>query len=199
MNDKVGQKLELQLVTDLPADLERAIGRVIYKHSVLEDKLKALAYSLSGLTPAWGRLIMREPRSSEYFEMVLDILRLQEFELKMNKEEIERLLSNLRLAKKRRDLLAHSTILKDPADDELYLVDTKGNWTPDPKNKEDPLFLEPSRKPIRVKRLIEPTCTSISAEIVEKGVTAIILPMIAAIEALGLSLSGLPASRRKSP
>jgi hypothetical protein len=68
---------ELPITLKLPSFLLRDIGRIITHHSVLEWKLSRIVYTLLGIDPVAGRIAVREPRTTDRLEMIVDLLKLK--------------------------------------------------------------------------------------------------------------------------
>jgi hypothetical protein len=68
---------ELPITLKLPSFLLRDIGRIITHHSVLESKLSRIVYTLLGIDPVAGRIAVREPRTTDRLEMIVDLLKLK--------------------------------------------------------------------------------------------------------------------------
>ena len=130
---------KLPIVIDLPTPIAREIGRIIAAHSTLEQYLTRVIYMILGVGPKDGRLAVREPRTEDRLDLILD---LQEVEL--TKTDILLLRDSLTAAKRERDKVAHGVWLKEPDDGRLFIRFTKGKW--------------PMRKDLgkRVKRIIRP-------------------------------------------
>lgn len=119
---------QLPIVTDIPDDYARSMGRILVQWSYVEWKLRQITYRLLDIDPKRGRVAVREPRVDEFVGMFLQLMRLNGIDL--GTEFLAKLPNDLRDAKIERDLVAHSVWLK--ADDgKLLVLKYSGNWKPD--------------------------------------------------------------------
>ncbi|MBI4185417.1 MAG: hypothetical protein HY521_15605 [Proteobacteria bacterium] len=116
------------VVTDLPADMMQAIGRVIVEYALLELQLSRIIYDLLGVDQKVGRIAVREPRVKDRLEIIFDLinqkrLALTDHEMKLLRKTSEACLIG-------RDQLAHGTWVRNPETGTLLLRSTKGQWQP---------------------------------------------------------------------
>ena len=116
------------VVTDLPADMLQAIGRVIVEYAFLELQLSRIIYDLIRVDPKAGRVAVREPRATDRLEIILDLIDLKQFTLTDDEKKLLRKTTKTCLTQ--RDQLAHGAWVRDPNNGTLLLRLTKGQWQP---------------------------------------------------------------------
>ena len=134
MDDPSGMKnlhpRDVPVVRNLPPNLMREIGRVIFSHSYVEWRLGLIIYDILHVTKILGRLVPSDPRAIDQFDLICDLVSLKDVKTSV---DLIRLRKSLLSATTQRDLLAH------------------GTWVRDPKTK---AFLLWGRgKPVRIKKL----------------------------------------------
>jgi hypothetical protein len=146
-------------------------------------RLSEVAYLLLGIGPKEGRLAVREPRTTDRFDMIRDLL-----ELKAIKVETDLVLLRdaLESAARQRDQLGHGIWLRDRASGILYLRLTKGSWQP------------VKGQAGKIKRLVRPEGVEYTASDCRE-LRAIIIEAIEMVRALEYEIEGaLRASPKKS-
>lgn len=101
------------------------------KYALVEHQLTRIIYGLCNLGHKDGRIIVREPRSTDRLSMILDLLSVRGLALK--ETDIPLLRDALSSAKEERDKVAHGIWLQDPENGKLFIRVTRGSWQPDPK------------------------------------------------------------------
>jgi hypothetical protein len=124
---------DVPVVRNLPPNLMREIGRVIFSHSYVEWRLGLIIYDILHVTKILSRLVPRDPRAMDQFDLICDLVSLKDLKTGV---DLIRLRKSLLSATTQRDLLAH------------------GTWVRDPKTKAFLLCLVRGRgKTVRIKRL----------------------------------------------
>ena len=134
----------LTTTTDLPAALTREIGRIMVLYAAIEHTLSRIIYHLLRLSRQEGRLAVREPRASDRFELICDLLELSNVTVI---EDLDDLDKAIKRCLTERDRLAHGIWTLHPKSGRPYLRLTRGQWQP---------FQERRGK---VKRLLNPEGT----------------------------------------
>jgi hypothetical protein len=75
---------ELPITLELPASLQREIGKVVTRHAVLELKLSRIVYTLLGIDAVSGRISVREPRTTDRLDMIADLLKINKIKVHPN-------------------------------------------------------------------------------------------------------------------
>jgi hypothetical protein len=121
---------EVPVVRNLPPNLMREIGRIIFSHSYVEWRLGLIIYDILHVTRILARLVPSEPRAIDQFDLICDLVSLKDVKTGV---DLIRLRKSLLSATTQRDLLAH------------------GTWVRDPKTKA--FLLWGGGKPVRIKNL----------------------------------------------
>jgi hypothetical protein len=116
-----------EIVFDLPPMLAREIGLVVVAYANLEHRLNVIIYGLLDVPSAIGRLAVREPRSTDRFELVVQLLELRE--IRVDETEISDLRVAISEVASQRDRLAHGIWMRS-AKGALHLRLTRGAWQP---------------------------------------------------------------------
>jgi len=111
----------------LPASMSREIGRIIVHWAYFEQCVQQMNWQTLDITPAAGRLALREPRVENRLEMLHDLVKLREGE--WDDKLYRSILTRTKLATAKRDLIAHGLWAK--RDEGWYVELTRGVW---PKN-----------------------------------------------------------------
>lgn len=118
---------EVPVVQNLPSNLMREIGRVIFFHSYIEWRLNLIIYDILHVTKILGRLVPNNPRAMDQFDLVCDLVSLKNIKTGVN---LIGLRKSLLSATTQRDLLAHGTWVRDPKTKAFLLHLVGGAWTP---------------------------------------------------------------------
>jgi hypothetical protein len=116
-----------EIVFDLPASLTREIGRIIVAYANLEHRLSVIIYALLGVPSAIGRLAVREPRSTDRFDLIVQLLDLRE--VSVDETEISDLKAAISEVAAQRDRIAHGIWIRS-RNGTLHLRLTRGAWQP---------------------------------------------------------------------
>ena len=119
---------DAEVVHDLPADLNREIGRVMVAFARLEHQLSSLVGLLLQLNKPEARVALKAPRAKDRLEMALDIFAIKGINIKLDTAALAKALDD---ATSERDRLAHGIWLRHPKTHELYLRMTRGAWPKD--------------------------------------------------------------------
>ena len=68
---------DVPIVRDLPPNLMREIGRVIFFHSYVEWRLGLIIYDILHVTKVLSRLVPRDPRAMDQFDLICDLVSLK--------------------------------------------------------------------------------------------------------------------------
>ena len=123
------EKVETTLVHELPASINREIGKIIVRWSYLEYCVQKIVWLLAGVPEIVGRFAIREPRFTDRLEMIRDLAPLRG--IKWSEAKFQAYLQQATAAQNRRDLLAHGLWTKYP-DGTLRVIHTRGQH---PKNR----------------------------------------------------------------
>ena len=118
---------EVPVVRDLPLNLMREIGRVIFFHAYLEWRLSLIIYDFLRVSRVLGRLVARDPRAMDQFDLICDLISLKDVKTGV---DLIRLRKSLVSATTQWDLLAHGTWVRDPQTKTYFLRLVKGSWKP---------------------------------------------------------------------
>jgi hypothetical protein len=121
------------IVTDLPVNLLREIGRVMVCQAHLEWRLSIILYDLLDLDRTAGRLAVREPRAPEYLDLIQDLMELRK--VSAPNTDFATLREALVATTNQRDQLAHGIWGRPRGSQRVYLRLTKGHWQPEVKGK----------------------------------------------------------------
>jgi hypothetical protein len=117
-------KKHLATLKRLPASMCRGIGRIMVADSYLDLALIQIVYKLTGVGQKEGRLAIREPRTVERLEMILDLAKVHSIEIQT---DVNLLRDTLTRSTSNRDLAGHGIWFR--ADDGRILVrQTRGQW-----------------------------------------------------------------------
>lgn len=169
------QVFEAEVVHDLPDEIANLVGQIIIAHAKLEHKLTTMIGLILQLDKAEMRLTIKEPRTYERLDMIIDLLALKAIEFSEDTREFRK---SLETANNRRDRLPHGIWLKHPETGDFYLRVTKGHW---PQEK---LAKNTSG---RLKRVIYPEPHAYGCEELE-GDLGIVLGALDQIDKLGAEL-----------
>ena len=118
---------DVPVVRDLPPNLMREIGRVIFFHSYVEWRLGLIIYDILHVTKVLSRLVPRDPRAMDQFDLICDLVSLKNVKTGV---DLIRLRRSLVSATSERDLLAHGTWVRDPKTKAFLLRFVRGAWKP---------------------------------------------------------------------
>jgi hypothetical protein len=118
---------DVPVVRNLPPNLMREIGRVIFSHSYVEWRLSLIIYDILHVTKVLSRLVPTDPSAMDRFDLICDLVSLKDVKTGV---DLIRLRKSLVSATTQRDLLAHGTWMKDPKTDAFLLRLVSGSWKP---------------------------------------------------------------------
>jgi len=114
----------------LPASMTRGMGRLLVADSYLDLVLIQIVYDLTGVSQKEGRLAIREPRTIERLDMIVDLAHIHKVaittNLKLLREAIVKSSSN-------RDLISHGIWFREPQTGRFLVRRLRGFW---PKGKD---------------------------------------------------------------
>jgi len=102
---------DVPFVRDLPPHLMGEIGRVIFSHAYVEWRLNSIVYDFLHVTKVLGRLVGRDIRPMDQFDLICDLISLKDVRTGV---DLIRLRKSLLSATTQRDLLAHGTWVRHP-------------------------------------------------------------------------------------
>lgn len=119
---------DVPVVRDLPPNLMREIGRVIFFHSYVEWRLGLIINDMLHVTKVLGRLVAKDDyRTMDQFDLICDLISLKDVKTDV---DLIRLRKSLLSAATQRDLLAHGTWVRDPKTKSFLLRIVRGAWKP---------------------------------------------------------------------
>jgi hypothetical protein len=118
---------EIPVVRNLPPNLMGEIGRVIVFHAYVEWRLSLIIYEFLHLTRVLGRLVVRDARVTDQFDLICDLISLKNVKTGV---DLIRLRKSLVSVTTQRDLLACGTWTRDPQTKTFFLRLDKGSWKP---------------------------------------------------------------------
>jgi len=124
--------VELPTIYKLPKEFVEKIGHVIVAFSYLEYLLSRVIYDLLDVGQKEGRLAVREPRATDRFEIITDLLELRQITVLADIDVIYKSITDVQ---NRRNNIAHGVWLEHPNTKQIFLRMTKGKWQPDPKKR----------------------------------------------------------------
>ena len=172
---------EVPVVRDLPLNLMREIGRVIFFHAYLEWRLGLIIYDILRVTKVLGRLAAREPRAMDQFDLICDLISLKNVKTGV---DLIRLRKSLVSATTQRDLLAHGTWVRDAQTKTFFLRLVRDSWKP-VKNKK-----------VKAKRSIKPEAPEYGIEEC-RSLSQLINGILLTIDELYLDTLGQPTPARQ--
>lgn len=122
------QKVETNALREVPASINREIGRIIVRWAFVEFCLQKIVWRLVGVDDAVGRLAIRDPRATDRIDMIVDLAALHS--IKIDKAQIREFREQVNYGQIHRDILAHGLWGKYP-DGSLRVVRSTGQH---PKN-----------------------------------------------------------------
>jgi hypothetical protein len=146
---------EVTVVRDLPPNLMREIGRVIFFHSYVEWRLSVIVCDILRVTKVLGHLVARDSRTTDQFDLICDLISLKNVKTGV---DLIHLRKSLVSATTQRDLLAHGTWVRDTRTKVFLLRHAGGGGKPE-RNKK--LQTKRSPKP-RVQKYGIEECRSLS-------------------------------------
>jgi hypothetical protein len=118
---------DVPVVRNLPANLMREIGSVIFFHSYVEWRLDLIIFDILRVTKVLSRLVAKDVRAIDRFDIICDLINLKDVKTGV---DLIRLRKSLLAASAQRDLLAHGTWVKDPKTKAFLLHVVGGSWKP---------------------------------------------------------------------
>jgi hypothetical protein len=118
----------LPITSNISPTILREIGRICVAYSRIEWLLNKTLYDVLNVTPAEGRLAVRDPSPDQRLDLIEELLELKN--IKVPIVNISELKAFLKEAKTKRDAVAHGIWLRERGDPTLYLRLINGTWTP---------------------------------------------------------------------
>ncbi|WP_162917323.1 hypothetical protein [Dongia deserti] len=108
--------------TDLPDTFNINIGKIVVAHASLEQRLRDIVYEVAGIDHKRGRVLRIARRLADYPELVRDLLRAQDKDIKLSKPKgaPTSFKEMLETADDERNQLVHGVWVKKP--DQRYPV-----------------------------------------------------------------------------
>jgi hypothetical protein len=116
---------QLPLVVRLPPRYSTEIGRITVRWAHIEWRLRQLAYRLLDVTPAEGRIAVRDLREADYLDMVCQLLELNNLRTPLG---VPQLHTDLVAWGQFRNLVSHGIWVRHPETGELMAQLTRGQW-----------------------------------------------------------------------
>ena len=124
----------------LPVSYSTEIGRIITRWAFLEFRLKETAYMLLGVDPKVGRIAIREPRITDYIDMIQDLMHLKSITATA---DLKKLRKSLEKIQSFRDKLAHGIWMKHDTTKLPVLQVVKGSYISNPEGKKTKAKIDP--------------------------------------------------------
>jgi hypothetical protein len=172
---------EVPVARNLPPNLMREIGRVIFFHSYVEWRFNLIIFDLLRVTKILSRLVSKDTRTMDQFDLICDLISLKAVKTGV---DLIRLRKSLLSASNQRDLLAHGTWVKSPKTKAFLLRVVKDNWGP------------VQGKKIPKKRSIKSRAPKYGIEEC-RSLSRLINGIILTVDELYLDTQGQPASSRR--
>jgi len=112
----------------LPASMTRGMGRLLVADSYLDLALIQIIYDLIGVGQKEGRLAVREPRTVERLQLILDLAHVHGIKIAM---DLKTLREALVKSTSNRDLVSHGTWFREPDGGNLLVRRLRGSWPKD--------------------------------------------------------------------
>jgi len=116
---------QFKITTDIEPTKAREIGRFISLYSTIECALQQLLFKIAGISPAVGRLIIRDFRSTEYFEVVKKLKKISNISSIPDLSKIKKAVEELN---EKRNNFAHGVWVIDPQTNIRLLRLERGSW-----------------------------------------------------------------------
>lgn len=124
----------------VPVEYETEIGRIIVRWAHFEDLVQQILWRLLSLSPALGRIALREPRIQDRLAMICEITELHGGAASAQWRAFTRDAAKLA---EHRNLLAHSVWIKDDAGN-WFVERTAGSYQPAARTPKVSRKAEPS-------------------------------------------------------
>lgn len=134
----------LAVLKSLPASMTRGIGRIMVADAYLDNLLSQTIYLLTGVGPKEGRLSIREPRTIERLELIIDLAEVHKIALKA---DIPLLRDAITQSTTNRDLVGHGLWFRAPSGD-ILVRSTRSRWPKDKDGKRLSKKILPHGEPI---------------------------------------------------
>lgn len=115
----------LPVVIDLPPDYSLEIGKITCHWANVEWRLRHIMYLLLDVTPAVGRISLRDAKEPEYLDMIVEVMNLSGMKAKGAVKELRSGLDNWG---RWRNRLVHGVWFKHPDTGEFMVQATTGQW-----------------------------------------------------------------------
>jgi hypothetical protein len=118
---------DLPVVRDLPHNILREIGRVIFSHAYVEWRISSTTDDLLNFTRVLGRLAARETLVMDRFDLLCDVISLKNVKTSIDLIGLRKTMVS---ATTQRDMLAHGTWGRDAQTKTFFLRLVRGSWKP---------------------------------------------------------------------
>ena len=143
----------LRPLDTLPPGYSKFLGDIVARWSLIEHILTGCTYSLLRLSPKEGRIAVREPRAEDRLTMVQQLAEARGMVIAADWKTIK---ADLQGAQRSRDTLAHSSWHVLEGTDQVFLVQTAGNWSPPKRKGSVPRRITPEAVPWTLTDFREP-------------------------------------------
>lgn len=168
----------------IPAVMAREVGRVMVRWAHFELFIQEMIWVMLGVSPAAGRIAVREPRVTDRLQMLNELRQLRK--ATWDDELYKSVLARAGLLVAKRDLLAHGMWGYLKTEHEWHVQLARGSW---PKNVRD--LVEGSKR-------VTPEGVPMNTEKLREAVREID-KLIADLKKLRLSAEGPPAPWQETP
>ncbi len=131
----------------LPVPYSTEIGRIITRWAFLEYRLKETTYMLIDVDPKVGRIAIREPRTTDYIDMIRDLMALKSLTTTVDLKKLRKTLEEIQIF---RDKLAHGIWAKHDSTKLPVLQVTKGSYALKPGDQKTKARIEPLALVVRL-------------------------------------------------
>ncbi len=131
----------------LPVPYSTEIGRIIPRWSFLEYRLKETAYMLLDVDHKIGRIAIREPRTTDYVDMIRDLMSLKSLTTTVDLKKLRKTVEEIQSF---RDKLAHGIWARHDTTNLPVLQVIKGSYISEPESQKTKARIDPLAMAVRL-------------------------------------------------
>lgn len=117
------EKESVSLLDQLPISLNKAVGRIIVAHALLEHHLQMCITKLVGVGHIEGRIALAEPRSESKLQNIKLLIKVHELSVSI---PVNLTANHLKRVREDRNLFAHGVWTKSSQG--YHVIQTAGDW-----------------------------------------------------------------------
>lgn len=117
--------IHASFAVDIPTRYTQQIGIIVTRWAYIEWRLHQICYRLLNVSPKVGRIAIREPKESQYIDMIEDLMELDSIPVPA---AVAKVRTELDKWGKSRNLVAHGLWLRDKKSRKLMIQSTAGQW-----------------------------------------------------------------------